>query len=122
VNVWDYWFSKFSKQQVLVQQWIRVLCPTSLPLPLICGCDAALCLFCAGDVNVWDYWFSKFSKQYEGLPGLGSMEKIYNQADVSGKGCRLCDGTKEMLQQQPAKLSSRSNGLLESVGNCLNNK
>jgi hypothetical protein len=40
---------------------------------------------CAGDVSVWDYWFSKFSKQYEGLPGLGSMEKIYNQADVSGK-------------------------------------
>ncbi|KAF6266150.1 ribosomal protein S9/S16-domain-containing protein [Scenedesmus sp. NREL 46B-D3] len=34
-----------------------------------------------GDVSVWEYWFSKFSKQYEGLPGLGSMEKIYNQAD-----------------------------------------
>ncbi|WIA36292.1 hypothetical protein OEZ86_007617 [Tetradesmus obliquus] len=34
-----------------------------------------------GDVSVWDYWFGKFSRQYEGLPSLGSMEKIFNQAD-----------------------------------------
>lgn len=39
----------------------------------------------AGDRSVWDYWFQHFSPQYKGLPSLGSIEKIYNQADVSGK-------------------------------------
>lgn len=32
---------------------------------------------------MWDYWFKHFSPQYKGLPSLGSIEKIYNQADVS---------------------------------------
>lgn len=32
---------------------------------------------------MWDYWFRHFSPQYKGLPSLGSIEKIYNQTDVS---------------------------------------
>eukprot|EP00878_Enallax_costatus_P016694 GHUV01017517.1.p1 GENE.GHUV01017517.1~~GHUV01017517.1.p1 ORF type:complete len:276 (+),score=89.06 GHUV01017517.1:1029-1856(+) len=34
-----------------------------------------------GDRSVWDYWFKHFAPQYKGLPGLGSIESIYNQAD-----------------------------------------
>eukprot|EP00879_Flechtneria_rotunda_P002089 GHRR01002269.1.p1 GENE.GHRR01002269.1~~GHRR01002269.1.p1 ORF type:complete len:394 (+),score=108.57 GHRR01002269.1:225-1406(+) len=32
-----------------------------------------------GDRSVWDYWFKHFVPQYAALPGLGSIEKIYNQ-------------------------------------------
>lgn len=34
---------------------------------------------------MWDYWFQHFTPQYSGLPGLGSIEKIYNQVDVGGE-------------------------------------
>lgn len=41
------------------------------------------CVAAAGKADVWQYWFEHFTKQYEGLPGLGKLEDIYKQHDVS---------------------------------------
>jgi hypothetical protein len=36
-----------------------------------------------GKEDVWQYWFEHFSQQYAGLPGLGKLEDIYKQDEVS---------------------------------------
>jgi hypothetical protein len=59
-----------------------------------CYTAAALTGPLAGERSVWDYWFAHFTPQYAGLPGLGSLERIYNQVDVSAElyavWCAVC--------------------------------
>lgn len=53
------------------------------------GCAKLPALF-AGKKDVWSYWFNQFAPQYAGLPGLGSLEDIYNSQDVSRKQFQQC--------------------------------
>jgi hypothetical protein len=51
------------------------VCHTALLLLLL--------LMFPGKEDVWQYWFEHFSQQYAGLPGLGKLEDIYKQDEVS---------------------------------------
>eukprot|EP00775_Hariotina_reticulata_P005982 gene5982-6221_t len=48
-----------------------------------------------GSTNVWEYWFKTFAPDYQGLPGLGSIEAIYNVRD-----------DEELLRERMASLRS----------------